>query len=111
MKPRDLKFLLFLILFGPTSVQAQVDLSFVDRAGCLQCHGGDVRGNGPNFQEMAERYQNSENNRAQMRNTIRNGGFGNWADVTNGKSMPPYSNLLSEQEIDALINWILQQDQ
>ncbi|MEM7281618.1 MAG: c-type cytochrome [Pseudomonadota bacterium] len=100
---------LFLIGVLACSSQAhgQIDDSFVERAGCVQCHGAANQGTGPSFDEIAQRYEGSDSDRAQMRETVLNGGSGNWSKVTGGKAMPPYSNLLSAEEVDALIDWVL----
>lgn len=107
MRPLLTTVLLIQFSVCSTQVLAQVDDSFVDRAGCMQCHGTATQGTGPTFKEIAQRYQGSDSDRAQMRVKILNGGSGNWSEVTGGKAMPPYSNLLSAEEIDGLVDWIL----
>ncbi|GHA43609.1 hypothetical protein GCM10008927_05410 [Amylibacter ulvae] len=111
MRPQLITVLLTPLAICASFAQAQIDQSFVDRVGCVQCHGTENRTNGPSFEQIARRYQINDLDRTQLQDIILNGGKGNWTEITGGLTMPPYSNLLSRAEIDALVDWILTQGQ
>jgi cytochrome c len=77
------------------------------RIGCLECHGVDRKIIGPSFRDIAGRYRAQAGARVALNEKIRNGGKGNWTEITGGVPMPPYSALLSEAEIARLVEWIL----
>ena len=80
------------------------------RAGCGDCHGVDGQGTGPTYREIAARYQQDAAARSPLIAKVAQGGGGNWAEVTGDLPMPPYSNLLSAEEIASIIDWILLQE-
>jgi cytochrome c551/c552 len=93
---------------GPVLAETKITDDFLDRVSCNQCHGEQGVGTGPTFDQITERYRTAAVQRSDLRDRILNGGAGNWQSETGGKAMPPYSNLLSVQEVDALIEWVLQ---
>ena len=82
--------------------------ALAERTGCLDCHSVDRKKVGPAYRDVAARYKNDPAARETLRNKIRNGGKGNWLELTGGKPMPPHSALLSRAEIAQLVDWILQ---
>lgn len=88
---------------------AGADEALAERAGCMSCHSTSEPGIGPAYQDIASRYRGDATARDSLTEKMATGGAGNWAEETGGLSMPPYSNLLSTEEIQALVDWILSQ--
>jgi cytochrome c len=102
---------LLLALIGAASVPLAVaDEVLAERAGCSGCHGVAGQGTGPTYEAIALRYKGETGARELLSEKLAAGGAGNWTDETGGLSMPPYSNLLSSEEIRALVDWILAQE-
>jgi len=87
--------------------QALADEALAKRSGCLECHSVDKKIVGPAFRDIAARYKNDAHARAVLIETVKKGGKGNWTDVTSGVPMPPHSALLSNPEIERLVDWVL----
>ena len=77
------------------------------KAGCLACHSIDQKVVGPAFHDVATRYRGTPRARDTLRQKVKDGGKGNWTDVTGGVPMPPHSALLSDAEIRTLVDWVL----
>lgn len=77
------------------------------KSGCLECHGIDQKIIGPAFRDIAAKYQGDKLAREALIQTVKNGGKGNWTEVTGGVLMPPYSPRLSAAEIEQLVDWVL----
>jgi cytochrome c len=88
---------------------AVADEALAERAGCMSCHSASEPGLGPAYEDIASRYRGETTARGLLSEKLATGGAGNWTDETGGLSMPPYSNLLSSEEIRALVDWILAQ--
>ncbi len=88
--------------------QALADESLAKKSGCLECHNIDKNIIGPSFHNVAEKYKNDSQARVALIKTVKNGGKGNWTDISHGVPMPPYSPRLSDAEIERLVDWILQ---
>jgi len=86
---------------------ALADEALAKRSGCLECHSVDQKKVGPAYRDVAARYRSDRRAAEALMEKIRNGGKGNWTDITGGKSMPPHSNLLSAAEIARLVKWVL----
>lgn len=87
--------------------QAVADEALAEKNGCLECHGVDKNIIGPAFQDIAARYTGDARARDALIETVKNGGKGNWTDVTGGVPMPPYSGRLSDAEIERLVDWVM----
>jgi len=88
---------------------AVADEALAQRAGCMNCHSMSEPGLGPAYRDIASRYRDDVAARGALSEKMASGGGGNWTEQTGGKSMPPYSNLLSTEEIQALVDWVLAQ--
>jgi len=77
------------------------------KSGCLRCHSVDKSIVGPAYHDVAERYKGNARARAALIETVKNGGKGNWPDVSHGVPMPPHSGRLSTTEIERLVDWVL----
>lgn len=86
---------------------AVADESMVEYYECVECHSDDPAAIGPTFQDIAARYENDGAARDALIEAIKNGGKGNWTEVTGGVPMPPYSATLSDAEIEQIVDWVL----
>jgi cytochrome c551/c552 len=86
---------------------ALADEALAARSGCLECHSVDAKKIGPAYRDVATRYRSDPRAPDLLREKVRKGGKGNWTNVTGGVPMPPFSALLSEDEIRALVSWVL----
>jgi cytochrome c len=69
---------------------------------CLTCHAVDARGVGPAYREVARKYATDKNAEARLLAKVKKGGSGNWGKV----AMPPME-AVGEENLKALIKWIL----
>jgi cytochrome c len=104
-------FLLSVVVVGAAASAAVADEALAERAGCMNCHSASEPGLGPTYEDIASRYRGEATARSLLSEKLATGGAGNWTDETGGLSMPPYSNLLSAEEIQALVDWILAQEE
>jgi cytochrome c551/c552 len=77
------------------------------RIGCLQCHNIEGKSIGPSFRDIAVRYKDDNRARETLIQKVKQGGKGNWMQVTGGVPMPPFSSLLVDEEIRGLVDWVL----
>ena len=88
-------------------LQAKDAETLAKDTGCLKCHSVDKQVFGPSYHDVAQRYKNQANARADLIKSVRDGSKGKWADRTGGAPMPPHSARLSAEEIAQLVDWIL----
>jgi len=104
---------LFFIVIAATGLtgasEAFADEALAERAGCMDCHNSSRPGIGPTFEAIAARYREDSTAPGVLGDKISLGGAGNWAEETGGLTMPPYYNLLSIWEVQALVDWVLAQ--
>lgn len=103
-------FLLSVFMSVAGASSAVADEALAERAGCMNCHSASEPGLGPTYRDIASRFRGETTARGLLSEKLATGGAGNWTDETGGLSMPPYSNLLSSEEIRALVDWILAQE-
>ena len=72
--------------------------------GCTACHAVDRKVLGPAFRDVAKKYAGDTGAAARLAAKIKAGGQGNWGNVP----MPPHP-ALSEQDLQTLAGWVLQQ--
>lgn len=87
--------------------QALADEALAKKSGCLECHSVDKKVIGPAFHDIAAKYKDDARARNALIEKVKKGGKGNWTDVTGGVPMPPHSALLSNPEIERLVDWVL----
>lgn len=75
--------------------------------GCLECHSVDRKVIGPSYHDIAAKYRNVDGARVALIEKVKNGGKGNWTEVTGDVLMPPHSARLSDEEVQRLVDWIL----
>ncbi|MCF6260212.1 MAG: hypothetical protein L3J98_08645 [Gammaproteobacteria bacterium] len=79
------------------------DLALAERSGCLLCHGIETAILAPTWKDVANRYRGDADAKAMLIEKVKNGGSGNWGSA----SMPPYSPQVSDINIEALVDFIL----
>jgi cytochrome c len=105
MKARWIGFSAALMIFG--AGQALANEALARKSGCLECHSVDKKVIGPAYRDVAARYKGDARARAALIEKVKKGGKGKWTQVTGGVPMPPYSALLSNPEIERLVDWVL----
>ncbi len=70
------------------------------RNGCLACHAIDKKLIGPAYQDIAKKYTASDE--AMLVAKVKGGGKGVWGPIP----MPPNA-ALKDEDVKALVNWIL----
>jgi len=81
--------------------------ALVAKSGCLDCHDTGPKIIGPTFRDIAARYEDDDDAREELIETVKHGGKGNWTELTGGVPMPPYSPRLSDEEVEELVDWLL----
>jgi len=82
-------------------------------SGCHACHDVAKKVVGPAWSDVANRYFNGKSRREQLRNKtqliqkIKEGGKGNWSEITKGVPMPPYSPRVTDENIVNLVEFIM----
>ena len=79
-------------------------LSLIDNSGCKACHAFEKASVGPAYQEVAQRYEDTEENKQMLVNKILNGGKGNWGD----RAMP--AQAVSEEEATVIVDYLMTLD-
>jgi cytochrome c len=88
--------------------RGRADEAAARKYGCFDCHGTDKRGFvGPTFKEISERYRDKPDAARVLIATVKNGGKGNWTEISRGVPMPPHKNRIREAEIERLVRWLL----
>lgn len=72
------------------------------KSSCLSCHATDARGVGPAYREVAKKYAKDKKADVKLLAKVKKGGAGNWGKVP----MPPME-AVPEEDLKALIQWIL----
>ncbi|MBI3774063.1 MAG: c-type cytochrome [Gammaproteobacteria bacterium] len=90
-----------------SSPASSTGLELARMSGCLACHSIDRKVVGPAWKDVAARYKNHADAKPQLINKVKTGGKGNWADVTGGAPMPPYSPRVSDTDITTLVEFVL----
>lgn len=82
-------------------------LALAQQSGCLACHSIEKKVVGPAWQDVAARYKGNAGARDALIAKVKAGGKGNWTEVTGGVPMPPYSPRVSDDNIAALVDFVL----
>ena len=77
------------------------------QSGCTGCHAIDSQLVGPGWSDVAARYRDDEDARQKLIDAIKNGGAGNWVDQTGGIPMPANFPRVSQEDTEALVDFIL----
>ena len=93
-------------LAGMGMAQAN-SLDLAKKSGCLACHSVEKKVVGPAWKDVAARYKGKGGARDELIAKVKKGGKGSWTEVTKGVPMPPYSPRVSDDNIAALVDFIL----
>jgi len=77
-------------------------LALIAGSDCLTCHKVAEKNIGPAYQEVAAKYENTDDNIKMLAGKIIKGGSGNWGAIP----MTPHANL-SEEDAEAMVKYIL----
>jgi cytochrome c len=77
-------------------------VALAKKSNCLSCHAVDARGVGPAYREVAKKYAKDKKADATLLAKVKKGGSGTWGKVP----MPPM-DAVPEEDLKALIKWIL----
>ncbi|MFV2056207.1 MAG: c-type cytochrome [Thiohalomonadales bacterium] len=82
-------------------------LTLAKKSGCLACHNLEKKLVGPSWHAVSERYLGNTDVYPALIDKVKNGGKGNWTDITQSAPMPPYSPRVSDENINKLVTFIL----
>ena len=76
--------------------------------GCTACHAARAQLVGPSYAAVAKRYNGDKAKILEViKDNVKNGASGNWADVTGGTPMPPQPQAVGKTEqLEAIAEWI-----
>lgn len=92
---------------APAALGKDDGLALAQQSGCLACHSIEKKVVGPAWQDVAARYKGNAPARAELIAKVKAGGKGNWTEVTGGVPMPPYSPRVTDENIAALVDFVL----
>ncbi len=92
---------------APAAMGKDEGLALAQQSGCLACHSIEKKVVGPAWQDVAARYKGNAAARADLIAKVKSGGKGNWTEVTGGVPMPPYSPRVTDENIAALVDFLL----
>lgn len=75
------------------------------KRGCFNCHDLDETVRGPAWRDVAKRYRGDPQAFARLRETVRDGGSGNW-----GNDSMSANRRVPMDDIDRLVAWLLMLD-
>ncbi|MFS1703576.1 c-type cytochrome [Aestuariibacter sp. GS-14] len=93
-------------------------INLAHQSGCVTCHAISGAGKGPNglkpigpaWQDVAKKYGNDPDAKAALVTTVLNGSSpyqSHWKGEVSGVAMPPNSVVLSKEQANELVGWIL----
>lgn len=99
--------MIMLSAVATASFAEDANLDLAKKSGCLACHSVDKKVVGPAWKDVGAKYKGKADARATLIEKVKKGGKGNWADVTGGVPMPPYSPRVPDADIEKLVDFIL----
>jgi len=72
------------------------------KSACMSCHGLDKKIVGPAYKDVAAKYKGDKGAAAKLAAKVKAGGKGVWGEIP----MPPNA-AVKDEDIKALVNWIL----
>ena len=79
----------------------QKGLALIAGSDCLTCHKTSEKNIGPAYKDVAEKYENTEENVKMLASKIIKGGSGNWGAIP----MTPHPQL-KEEDVEAMVKYI-----
>ncbi|CAB0149480.1 Cytochrome c-552 [Pseudidiomarina piscicola] len=96
---------IFVVLTLSVAGSAQANdeaLELAKKNACTACHGVNNKIVGPAYSDVAAKYAGQDDAVAQLKDSIKNGGKGNW-----GQTPMPAQPQLSDEQLTLLAEWIL----
>ena len=87
-----------------TAGAVQADLNLATQSGCTACHQVEMKVVGPSYKDVAAKYKDQADAAAMLGTKVKAGGTGTWGQVP----MPPQPTL-TDDEVNALVTWVLAQ--
>ncbi|MFA9460120.1 c-type cytochrome [Thiohalorhabdus sp. Cl-TMA] len=93
---------------GVSNAQAAGGKTAAQELGCTACHGATTKLVGPSFQAVGKRYNSDKGKLLEVvKHNVKQGGSGNWTDVTGGTPMPPQPQAAGKtKKLKAIAGWI-----
>ena len=97
-----------LLGLGVGSANAADGKAAAQELGCTACHAATTKLVGPSYQAVAKRYNGDKAKILEtIKSNVKNGGSGNWTDVTGGTPMPPQPQAVGKTDkLNAMAEWI-----
>jgi cytochrome c551/c552/cytochrome c553 len=76
--------------------------TLAERSGCLACHGVNAKVIGPGLQDIAAKYRGDSDAQARLAAKVKSGGQGVWGAIP-----MPANNHIQDEDVRALVKWIL----
>ncbi len=77
------------------------------KSGCMGCHAVSNSVYGPAWKLVSERYLEVPDAKEQLIYHIRTGSAGRWDHVTGGRRMPPQKGVISDAELEIVVDYIM----
>ena len=77
-------------------------LALIGKSDCLTCHKANEKNIGPAYKDVAEKYENTEDNVKMLAGKIIKGGSGVWGNIP----MTPHPSL-SQEDAEAMVKYVL----
>lgn len=77
-------------------------MALAQKSACMSCHGVDKKIVGPAYKDVAAKYKGDKGAAAKLAAKVKAGGKGVWGEIP----MPPNA-AVKDEDIKALVNWIL----
>lgn len=93
---------------GAAGAQAEGGKAAAQSLGCTSCHAAETQLVGPSYSAVAERYDGDQAKLLEIiKDNVKNGAQGTWADVTGGVPMPAQPQAVGKTEkLEAIAAWI-----
>lgn len=89
------------LLVAPAQANEEAE-KLAQQNACTACHGIDNKLVGPAYKDVAAKYADDPEAIAKLKDSIKNGGKGNW-----GQTPMPAQPQLSDEQLTLLAEWIL----
>lgn len=93
---------------GAAAVTAGDAETMMKSSDCFACHSVDTKLVGPAYSWIAYRFKDDQAAPTKLAAAIKNGSSGQWTAYTGGVAMPAHPQL-SDEQIQAMVKWVLEQ--
>ena len=93
------------------SAPAMASLELAKKSNCLTCHAPDKQMMGPSYQDVAKKYAGDKGAEARLFDRVKKGtaatGGQVWKEINKGQVPMPPNAMVKDDDIKALVKWIL----